>query len=217
MLQKEFFQVQPFNPKVIPLTLVFQKSTPGNYTFTVPDQYNYVQIEFAGAAGQQAYVKPTQGTASWNGTVGKGAIKTIFRILTNKNISGVLGAQPAKIFNQSHFGGTGYQSGANGGLGPSGEAFAVSGGGGGGSSSVTCNNILTTAGGGSGCGVGMSGWFNVNGGAGGNPNGGATASGTPSSSGTTYNGHNATDAGVTNFNDGNGYIKIWGGYNPYYD
>lgn len=217
MLQKEFFQVQPFNPKVIPLTLIFEKNTPGNYTFTVPNQYNYVQIEIAGASGQQAYVLPSQGTASWNGTVGRGAIKTIFYILTEHNIFGVLGAQPVKVFNQSQNGGTGYQSGANGGMDTGSGSFAVAGGGGGGSSSVTCNNILTTVGGGSGCGVGTAGWFNVSGGAGGGPNGGATASGTPTAQGTVYNGNNATDAGVTNFNDGNGYIKIWGGYNPYYD
>lgn len=217
MLSKGFFRVQPFNPKVIPETLIYQNTTPGNYSFTVPDKYNYVKIEIAGASGAKLLTIASNGQMTWSGSPGQGAIKTIQHILSSHIITGIIGQKPTEELNQSQYGGIGYHPGSNGTLSAEGSTFAASGGGGGGSTSVICNNILTTAGGGSGIGGGVSDFFNVNGGKGGDPYGGTMSSGTPTGTGSVYDGHNATDPGVTNFNSGGGYVKIWGGYNPDYD
>lgn len=215
MLQKGFFRVKPFNPKTIPLTQIFTKTTSGSYSYTVPSQYNYVQIEIAGAAGQQAYYS----TGTYYGTPGKGSIKTKQYILTSRTISGVVGAQPVLSTSSVQYGGAGYQNGGNGSESGGGGSY---GGGGGGSSSVTCNGELTTVGGGSGCARRAStgsttNISSVNGGAGGGPNGGAATYYNSVSTVTTINGNNATDGSVSGYNSGGGYIKIWGGYNPYYE
>lgn len=216
MLQKEFFQVQPFNPKVIPLTLVFQKNTPGNYTFTVPNQYNYVEIEIAGAAGQKVCYNTNSGYV-FLGTPGKGAIKRYLRTLTNHNITGIVGEQPTLSPGNTQTGGAGYNNGSN---GSSNSNTGPWGGGGGGSTSFVCNGQLFTVGGGGGCARrdGMSSTiniFSVNGGAGGGPNGGAASYYSSVSTNQVINGKNATNSDTIGYNSNNGYVKIFAGFDPY--
>lgn len=215
MLQKGFFNVDPFNPKIIQLTEIYAKTTPGAYSYTVPDEYNYVLIEIAGAAGQQAYYQ----TGTYYGVPGRGAIKQKEYILTSRTISGVVGEQPLHSGASVQIGGTGYQNGGNGSESSGGGNY---GGGGGGSSSVACNNELLTAGGGSGCGRrGSTGSTtnitSVSGGDGGGPNGGVAIDYHSVSIVTVIDGNDATDSDVSDYNSGGGYIKIWGGYNPYYN
>lgn len=199
--------------QLLPLVEVYSNYTAGNFTFTVPEQYNYISVEIAGAAGQQAYSQSSDSTVQWNGVVGQGAIKTaIFDVTTDRTVTGVIGAQPPKVFNQSQRGGSGYQSGTDGDMNTGSGMFAVAAGGGGGSSVLNYGSTSITVGGGSGCGIGLAGWFNCSGGQGGGPNGGARATGTPSSTGNWYNGNNATDSGVAGLNSGPGYVKIYAGY-----
>lgn len=211
MLQKAFFKVDVVDR--IYDTLVFEKTTPGAYEFTVPEEYNYVVIEYAGAAGQQAVIFGT--SILWHGTVGNGSIKRNKVISNNSIISGIVGEQPIKEREKSYIGGSGYQSGGAG-FEPGGNR-QIFGGGGGGSTSVSVNGILYTAGGGGGCGQYINGYqLSAYGGAGGGPNGGAKQIAQSSNKDVLYNGNNATDPNQIGLNSGNGYVKIWAGYDPYF-
>lgn len=212
MLQKAFFKVNVVDR--IYDTLVFAKTTPGAYEFTVPEKYNYVIVEYAGAAGQQAVVFGAP-QPLWLGTVGKGSIKRNKVISNNSIISGIVGGQPIKEREKSYIGGSGYQSGGAG-FEPGGSR-QIFGGGGGGSTSVSVNRILYTAGGGGGCGQYLTAYeLSAYGGAGGGPNGGAKQIAQSSSKDTYYNGNNATDPNQIGLNSGSGYVKIWAGYDPYF-
>lgn len=212
MLQKAFFKVDVVDR--IYDTPVFEKTTPGAYEFTVPEEYNYVVIEYAGAAGQQAVIFGTSQTL-WHGTVGNGSIKRNKVISNNSIISGIVGEQPIKEREKSYIGGSGYQSGGTG-FESSGNR-QIFGGGGGGSTSVSVNGILYTAGGGGGCGQYLNDYkLSAYGGAGGGPNGGAKQTAQSSNKDVLYNGNNATDPNQIGLNSGNGYVKIWAGYDPYF-
>lgn len=213
MLQKAFFKVDVVDR--IYDTPVFEKTTPGAYEFTVPEEYNYVVIEYAGAGGQQAVIFADGDFAIWSGEVGKGAIKKEKIPVKNTTFSGVVGQQPSKEREKSYLGGTGYKNGENG-FEPSGKR-QLFGGGGGGSTSVNIDGVLYTAGGGGGAGIYGKG-YNVSlfGGAGGGPNGGAKQPAPKASKDTVYNGNNATDTNQVGLNSGNGYVKIWAGYDPYF-
>lgn len=210
MLQKAFFKVDVVDR--IYDTLVFEKTISGAYEFTVPEEYNYVVIEYAGGAGQQLAVFGQ--TSGWSGEIGKGSIKKEKIYVSKSVISGIIGAQPKKERGMSYIGGSGYKNGTNGFNNDTG----IYGGGGGGSTSVNINGKLYTAGGGGGVGgYAYSIDKSVFGGAGGAPNGGA---GQPAPKqgkyDTIYNGNNATDPNQIGLNSGNGYVKIWAGYDPYF-
>lgn len=196
MLQKAFFKVDVVDR--IYDTLVFEKTTPGAYEFTVPEEYNYVVIEYAGAAGG----------AARSGS-GKGSVKKTSTI-TARSFSGIVGemggaggltytVNPAK-------GGIGYRNGADGEVGDTGGVgpTATSGGGGGGSTSVVINGVVNEASGGGG------GNYFAAGGAGGGLYGGARQANQNTA------GNNATDPNQIGLNSGNGYVKIWAGYDPYF-
>lgn len=212
MLQKAFFKVDVVDR--IYDTLVFEKTTPGNYSFIVPEEYNYVIVEYAGAGGQQAVIFPNSGIARWLGEIGKGAVKKEKIPVKNTIFRGVIGQQPSKEREKSYLGGTGYKNGENG-FEPGGTR-GLFGGGGGGSTSVDIDGVLYTAGGGGGAGMYVLGYnTSLFGGGGGGPNGGAKQPAPKASNDTIYNGNNATDTNQIGLNSGNGYVKIWAGYDPY--
>lgn len=218
MLLQGFFRVKPFNPKVIPETTIYTKNTPGSYSYAVPEKYNYVIIEIAGASGSPAYAINASNKLVFVGSGGKGSIKRMNKIIitNNRTITGVIGATPVQEVNKANLGGSGYQNGENGTINSI-SVFPVAGGGGGGSSSALVNNELITVGGGGGTGVSQKDNYKADGGAGGGPNGGAKGTGPVTSKENIYGGYDATDSPRAGLNTGNGYIKIWGGYNPYYN
>lgn len=193
MLQKAFFKVDVVDR--IYDTPVFEKTTPGAYEFAVPEEYNYVVIEYAGAGGGTSYT--TSGTVALSG--GGGSIKKTQKTKA-RNISGIIGATAT-----SRIGGSGYNAGKNGQTGGPGGGFY--GYGGGGSTSVVVGEIINEASGGGGANA-----RGVPSGAGGGKYGGA---GVSSSSG--GEGGDATDPNQTGLNKNkDGYVKIWAGYDPYF-
>ena len=197
MLQKAFFKVDVVDR--IYDTPVFEKTTPGAYEFTIPDGYNYVVVEYAGAGGGPAYRLefPSDGP-------GKGAILKKKEYIKNRTIKGIVASTATNYWK----GGTGYSAGKDG-------AHTVSnnyGGGGGGSTSATINNIIYEASGGGGQGGGESGFSgDYYGGDGGGPYGGK---GTHVLN--IMSQPDATDPGKIGLNSGDGYVKIWAGYDPYF-
>lgn len=173
-------------------TLIFEKTTAGAYEFIVPEKYNYVMVEYAGAAGG----------AARSGS-GSGSIKRT-NVITARSFSGIVGEMgenggltytvaPAK-------GGVGYRNGADGEVGDTGSPgpSSTSGGGGGGSTSVVINGIVDEASGGGG------GNYFAAGGAGGGLYGGARQANQNTA------GNNATDPNQIGLNSGNGYVRIYG-------
>lgn len=195
MLQQTFFRV---NVDVrINDTLLFESHTPGNYNFVVPNKYNYVVVEYAGAAGG-----PGSNPIYY---VGRGAIcKTDTIVIQNRTISGKIGQK-----GQVLYGGAGYSNGSNG-YSDSGQNS----GGGGGSTSVEINNTTYEASAGAGqsakTGTGPLGPLVVAGGNGGGPYGKARGN-------TTQESVDSNQPDKIGLNSANGYVKIWGGYNPYYN
>lgn len=219
-----------------PLTQLFQKDTPGEYSFTPSSEYKEFVVEYAGASGGKmrywAGWQEPAGTRLY-GTGGRGSIKSVVIQKTVGSFKGVVGGvggdgevRPATSSSVSNrpvsigsAGGIGYNSGSNGtskSVYSNYMQYLMCAGGGGGSTSVSADTTLYTAGGGGGVGGGLDwGDLRVYGGAGGGPNGGAGNSLNPSSGekigldDVDYgNGGDATDSNV--FNTGNGYVRISG-------
>ena len=169
--------------------LIFEKTTPGAYEFTVPEKYVYVTIEYAGAGGA-AGTEPRLAVA-----VGRGAILKTQKI-TNKTITGIV----ASAGNGIH-GGSGYNRGDNG----SKEGVYSSGGGGGATSVEYAGNILVASGG-----AGQATFWSTShfgdkylkGG-----KGGGTYGGVPK---VTAGSNDATDPNQIGLNSGDGYVRIYG-------
>lgn len=198
MLQKAFFKVDVVDR--IYNTPVFEKTTPGAYEFTVPEEYNYIVIEYAGAGGGR------YGDNSGVYDGGKGSILKINKSsIPHRKITGIVGsaggsATPLAFVEN---GGSGYRNGERGGQYDS-LAFKVTLGGGGGSTSVLYNNIIHEASAGGGASSGYS-----YGGKGGGEYGGARKNDFGP-------GNDATDPNRIGLNSGDGYVKIWAGYDPYF-
>lgn len=196
MLQDSFFRVDVVNR--IYDTVVFEKTTAGSYTFTVPEEYNYIIIEYAGARGANSLVPKNAVSA------GKGAVLKTDRIPTDGlTVFGIVAAQGNGVS-----GGSGYRSGTNGAQ----TASNRYGGGGGGSTSVQYNTVVLEASGGAGqafyAGSSPAGDEYLRGGDGGGAYGGVHH--------ITSGSNDATDPGRIALNSGNGYVKIWAGYDPYF-
>lgn len=209
MLQKAFFKVDVVDR--IYDTPVFEKTTPGAYEFTVPEEYNYVMIEYAGAAGGRKW--NSDGAGIYPSGVGGGGsiLKTQVKITNNKNISGIVGSKPIQTYEQEYLGGTGYSAGENSNKNSTTVKY-VAGGGGGGSTSVVANNKIYEASAGSGASF-LSGtplFPSAYGGKGGGKYGGARQTAGDA------DGNNATDPNQIGLNSGDGYVKIWAGYDPYF-
>lgn len=193
MLQKAFFKVDVVDR--IYDTPVFEKTTPGNYSFTVPEEYNYVVIEYAGAGG---------GSSSASG--GRGSIMKINKsTIGTRYISGIVGAAgldaQATLTNTA---GAGYANGESGSQHTPGP-LKLTNPGGGGSTSLQFNRIVyeASAGGGACSTQGFGG------------RGGGKYAGSRQTTAFAQ-GNNATDPGSIGLNPGNGYVKIWAGYDPYF-
>lgn len=196
-LQKGFFMTEPFNPKVEPLKVVFTGG-PGSFSFDVPNEYNVVKCEIAGASGGNGSggnPGAPAGLGAGNGAI----ISTDAEKITNRTITGVVGAMGGVIT-----GGSGYNNGANG----TDNGDGSLGGGGGGSTSVVLNGTTYEASGGAGetRRAGPLGLFGGQGGNGGGPYGGQ---------GGISKARNATDPNKTGLHQGNGYVKIYAGYDPF--
>lgn len=205
MLQKAFFKVDVVDR--IYDTLVFAKTTPGAYEFTVPEEYNYVVIEYAGACGGRRWHSDGDGIYA-DGNGGKGSIKKEIIKISNRTIIGIIGTRPTQTYESEYIGGSGYNNGGNG-VKQNVTIKYVSSGGGGGSTSVSINGNINEASGGGGAGWGNSGPIKAIGGKGGGIYGGINQT-------SFANGNNATDPNQIGLNSGNGYVKIWAGYDPYF-
>jgi hypothetical protein len=204
MLQKAFFKVNVVDR--IYETPVFEKTTPGNYSFVVPEEYNYVVIEYAGAAG--GGIVGSGHEPDRNG--GAGSVKKISAVIKNIKISGIVGGIGASggaaiAGSPVSQGGSGYSNGENGTQGSDTPIRGYSGAGGG-STSVDFNSVVYEASAGGGALMDYSGSY---GGKGGGIYGGARKTSVGS-------GNNATDPNQIGLNSGNGYVKIWAGYDPYF-
>ena len=183
-------------------TLIYEKTTAGAYEFTVPEKYNYVMVEYAGAGG---------GSIVGSGSVpdrlgGGGSIKKISASkILGRTISGIVGGVggnggTALSSDPVSQGGTGYSSGENGTAGGSSIGLKQVSGAGGGSTSVKFNNYIYEASAGGGALTEYAGSY---GGKGGGIYGGARKT-------SVGNGNNATDPNQIGLNSGNGYVRIYG-------
>lgn len=178
--------------------LIFEKTTAGEYEFTVPEKYNFIMIEYAGGAG--GYAKGlADGSILQNG--GKGSIKQTSKI-SCKIVTGVVGdiGDYGGLLVEETYGGLGYHNGSGGGKGDTGAPGPsnTSGGGGGGSTSVVINDIVYEACGGSGAS------YFAFGGAGGGVYGGKQQNAQ------TADGNDATDPEQIGLNANAGYVRIYG-------
>lgn len=221
MLQKAFLKIDVLNPTKINNVLIFDESANGwflkEYSFTVPEDYNYIIIEYAGGSG---------GGYNINIPGGGGAIKRIRKDIKKGEkvvISGIIGGA-GEIFNdyyeEPHYGynGDGFSNGEQSWSGNTPDAFGYyfAPGSGGGSTSVVLDGIIYEASGGGGCGNYdvPDGW----GGKGGGPFGGARKYNKITSDKTSMKGNDATDPEQIGLNKGRtsnpGYVKIYGNYDP---
>lgn len=183
-------------------TLIYEKTTGGSYSFTVPEKYNYVMIEYAGGAG--GGIVGSGSVPSRNG--GGGSIKKINKSkISNKTIYCIVGAKGdnggTTTSSTPAQGGAGYSAGENGTVGDKNlVGLRQESGAGGGSTSVKFNNVVYEASAGGGAFTQYAGSY---GGKGGGVYGGARQ--------TSYdNGNNATDPSQIGLNSGNGYVRIYG-------
>lgn len=183
-------------------TLIFEKTTAGEYEFTVPEKYNYVMVEYAGAQGGRAWNSDGGGIYS-SGNGGKGSIKQEKIKLNTRNITGIVGATPTKTYESEYLGGIGYSNGEKSNK-QSVTVKYVSGGGGGGSTSIVVNSVVYEASAGGGASQVTMLFSNVYGGKGGGKYGGARQNANDA------NGNNATDPNQVGLNSGNGYVRIYG-------
>lgn len=189
MLKNTFFRVSV--AEKLPDKLLFEKDTVGAFSFDVPYIYDYVVIEYAGASGGQSNWGPILG--------GQGAILSRRVPIKKPTITGFVGAMGhSAMINGDLVGGAGYSNGEDGTTTQSGHAILENGGGGG-STGVVIDNVVYEASGGG----GSSGGTAFTGGRGGGPYGGK---------GQQPPQNNAKDPGAIGYNAGNGYVKIWGGF-----
>ena len=184
-------------------TLIYEKTTGGSYSFTVPDKYNYIMIEYAGACGGRRWNSDGAGIYA-DGNGGKGSIKKENIKISNRTITGIIGVRPTQTYASEYLGGSGYNNGGNGAK-HSVTVKYVSGGGGGGSTSVVVNGTTKEASGGGGASWYTGAPLNIKayGGKGGGQYGGAELY--------SYgDGNNATDPNQIGLNSGDGYVKIYG-------
>ena len=202
--QSETINAPELEPSEIPETLLATYGV-GTFNYTIPDQYNYVKFEIAGACGGRNWQSDGAGIYAEN-SPGKGAIiqQTINNI-TTRSVQGTVGARPTMSYADEYKGGSGYHSGENSGK-QSVTIQYIAGGGGGGSSAVTFNNVTYEACGGGGRSSLTELASQTFGGKGGGTYGGARQTATYT------NGKDATDPGKIGLNDGNGYVKIYAGY-----
>lgn len=177
----------------------------GTFNYTIPNQYNYVKFEIAGACGGRNWQSDGAGIYAEN-SPGKGAIiqQTINNI-TTRSVQGTVGARPTMTYADEYRGGNGYHNGESSGI-QSVTIQYITGGGGGGSSAVTFNNVTYEACGGGGRSSLTQLASQTFGGKGGGTYGGARQTATYT------NGNDATDPGKIGLNDGDGYVKIYAGY-----
>lgn len=205
MLLKGFFRVQPFNPTLNKETLLFEKTTPGGYSYTIPGKYRGKTIRIvisgagggtlAGAINQSDYNKWYAGNAE--------LYNYQFENSNQNIISGVLGqAGQKRASASSENGGTGYSAGQS---GQKTDAYIwTSAGGGGGSSSLLIDNTFIYEA----CGGGGLNYVNLAGGRGGGPrggNGGQNAGNGQGSKGAEW----VRGGGDANTNGVDGYIRIY--------
>lgn len=184
-------------------TLIYEKTTGGSYSFTVPDKYNFITVEIGGGNGGQAALWDDEWVEAGSG--GKGE-KIILENVSVKNrvitiVVGQNGQIPGK-------GGTGYSSGGNGVQKTPGGGKSY-GGGGGGSTAVIVNDVLYEASGGGGATFNeyYDGYHHATGGKGGGPKGGS-AGASKNAQFEATSGGNATGNLINQNNSG--YIKIYG-------
>lgn len=201
-LLESFFRAQTFNPYVPPMELIFEKTTAGNFTYTIPVNARHVKVEFAGGNGGPAYMLQYS-----TGSGGRGEKITVFGDiigdLAGKTISGYVGATATS---STGVGGAGDPAGGNGQHSTRGGSSGY-GGGGGGCTMVNIDGTVYRASGGGGATLNdnYDGWYHVLGGAGGGPKGGSA--GAAVNQRVTTNGQNATGDGINGTN--NGYIRIY--------
>lgn len=186
-------------------TLIYEKTTGGSYSFTVPEKYNFISIEIAGGNGGQGAIW-AYAEEEWIdvGVGGKGEKIVIEKTsLRNRNISIVIG-QNGQVPQK---GGSGYSFGEDGTKKTPG-GFDLRGGGGGGSSAVVLDGVVYEASGGGGVTLNeyYGGYFHVMGGKGGGPKGGPA--GVSKNAQEATSGGNATGNLINQTNSG--YIKIYG-------
>lgn len=220
MLQKAFFKTDVLNPTKITNVLIFSKNgsfeTGVAYKFVVPEGYNNVVIEYAGGAG---------GNFESELLGGGGSIKKLSidiapgEKLTIEGIAGGCGSYAGRLAAPGgSWQGGGFSDGEQGSTGDSSDEFGYyyPGGGGGGSTSVVVKGITYEASGGGGVadyGI-NSGW----GGKGGGQFGGARKYNKKTSNHASMKGNDATDPEQVGLNNGvraQGYVKIYGNYDPY--
>lgn len=177
--------------------LLYRKTTPGAYSYTVPNGVKSVEIRYAGAGGGRAF-NVNENTPQ--GTPGRGSVLKTTQSIASGTISGIVGASPTKGVGTEYLGGDGYENGESSkrkGL----ITYNGQGGGGGGSTSVELNNTINEAGGGSGvCKSRLD--LDTMGGKGGGKYGGAKTD-------NTRNGNDATDPNQIGLNSGDGFVEIF--------
>lgn len=156
MLQKEFFQVQPFNPDLPPeqWSLVYEKRTPGSFSYSASWGKYKIVVSGGGGAGSVVSSVGSYGmTESYSGINGEKK-ETSRNVFVNQIeiFSGTVGGGAQASYTDEtspyfHAGtpGTGYQNGTYGdgtAYGNNSNGAKVCGGSGGGSSSLYINSTL---------------------------------------------------------------------------
>lgn len=175
--------------------LLYSKTTPGAYSYTVSDVFSSVKIIYAGAGGGSA--APDQ---SPDYTKGGGSVKEIDTVFnTDTEITGIVGQKGGTIT-----AGSGYNSGTNGQNAAQGET-----GGGGGSTSLSFGSVVYEASGGGGqtlkgrkVNTTQGEYYTVV--------AAGKGGGTYGGSGRVAKPNDATDPEQTSVNAGDGYVKIFG-------
>lgn len=207
-LLDSFFRAQTYNPYEPQAEVVFEKTTAGNFSYTIPSNARHVKIEIGGGKGSPAWIYASYYFSEGSG--GRGGVVSILGdiigSLAGKTITGTVGA---KATSSNGIGGTGDPAGGNGTHDTTGGSSTY-GGGGGGATSVTVDGTTYRASGGGG--ATLSGYYGGHyvawGGNGGGPNGGVKGDRTyPTTAFIVSNGHDATDD-LLNANDF-GYIRVW--------
>ena len=219
--------VKSYRPKTS-LELVFSRYTPGGFSFNVPEKYNYIKINYAGAGGQEFYIADQYNNPTWGGLFGDGRVVTKNISIQNHTITGIIGAKPVKQVGLSHIGGSGYQNGGDATRTFVNYSAGGQAGGGGGSTSVIINGTTYTAGGGAGAGYSFTkyppgtpetpSYVLYQAGNGGGPNGGVAETATYGASGEMkfFTGGDATDVSSW-LNADDGFVEIYARYDPDYE
>lgn len=205
MLLKGFFRVQPFNPTLNKETLLFEKTTSGEYSYTIPGKYRgkTIRIVISGAGGggwsgvlnQSDYSKWYAGNAE--------QYEYRFDDSNQNIISGIIGQVGQERKNASTpNGGTGYSNGGSGTV-TAAYIWSSAGGGGGSSSLVIDGEFLYEA-----CGGGGMNYVGVTGGKGGGPRGGNAGQNAGNGQGS-KGAEWVRGGGAANTDGVDGYIRIY--------